>query len=166
MEYICTIEDIRKVFNELDLKTNLNTKDIPIYISNRQKRAFGRVTFRGEKVLKVTFSSLLTDGNYDEAAVRQVIIHEYAHVFCMLTYKRNCGHNDLFYKHCAELGGVPKRLFTEKPLVDKDQLYKYTITCPNCNTVIGYKHRLNVDNYKRRYVCAKCKGKLEVQVNY
>lgn len=166
MELIWTVEDIREIFNELDKKTGLDTTNIPILISNNIKRVFGKVCYKDNKIHKVLFSSILTNGNYKKEDVMEVIIHEYAHIYCFYTYSKRCGHNSLFYKHCEELGGVPSRTFKNEALVPREQIYKYTITCKDCGYIVGYKHRLNIEKCQKNYVCGICRGELNITINF
>ena len=98
--------DIREIFNRLDEMTGANSKNVPIKINNRLKRAIARYRYynnANHTALDFEFGKYIL--NVDEKkALEDVVIHEYAHWY-LDTYKGlSEGHSALFRKTVASLG--------------------------------------------------------------
>ena len=99
-------KDIREIFNRLDEMTGANSKNVPIKINNRLKRAIARYRYynnANHTALDFEFGKYIL--NVDEKkALEDVVIHEYAHWY-LDTYKGlSEGHSALFRKTVASLG--------------------------------------------------------------
>ena len=99
-------KDIREIFNRLDEMTGANSKNVPIKINNRLKRAIARYRYynnANHTALDFEFGKYIL--NVDEKkALEDVAIHEYAHWY-LETYKGlKEGHSALFRKTVASLG--------------------------------------------------------------
>ena len=99
-------KDIREIFNRLDEMTGADSKDVPIKINNRLKRAIARYRyFNNAKHTALDFEFGKYILNVEEKkALEDVAIHEYAHWY-LNTYKGlNEGHSALFKKTVSSLG--------------------------------------------------------------
>lgn len=165
--------EIRKVLNKLDEKTGLNSKDIPIRISNRMIRSKGSFTFSvlykdhvatlNTQKLLFTFASILLDGRFDDKTVIDVIEHEYIHYYCAY-HKPNCrtGHGPFFKESCIKYGVNPETYFTAKPNItdDIEKVNVYVVKCTNCGTEHYHKTKTKVIKDINRYRCGTCRGRL------
>lgn len=172
MYKVWSIEDIREVLDEISLKMGVDCSNIPIEINSRFKRTKGRCTTTKQKIdgkikvvgVKIELAKDLINGLYKEEDVRHVIIHEYIHLYTNVTENEYCGHDIRFKLNCKKAGICEDRFI---PFEVNKQVYKYTITCKECNNQFN-KHRLGggIEKYTKYYVCAKCNGKLSVKKNY
>ena len=156
---------IREVMNQLDKKTGMNSKYVPIEISNRMTKTKGKYIFKKycdynrkinyEPVGFVFSSELLT--HYSDEAILDVISHEYAHFMTETQYKeKKQGHNRIFKMNHISLGGTGETYFKFKPIIPVERKEKrYDILCSCCNKEVATRNRLTA-NLLYRYSSGCC----------
>ena len=159
------IEKIRGVMNQLDKKSGMNSKNIPIKISNRMTKTKGLYTFKkcysynGNIIYQpvgFTFSSELFS-HYSDEAILDVISHEYAHFMTETQYKeKKQGHNRIFKMNHISLGGTGETYFKFQPIIPVERKEKrYTVLCSCCNKEVATRNRLTA-NLLYRYSSGCC----------
>ena len=116
-----------------DLMSKHSELDLWRFSFENYKKSFGRCNYTTRTI---SISSYLCDSMTD-IAIKDTLIHEIAHALT-----RGHGHDNVWRRKCAELGGVPERTAsTSKSLIEGAILQsKYTLTCPCCGYKIP-KHR-------------------------
>ena len=149
---------IIKEFNEACSKAGvLNT--YPIRINGRLTRTLGRVRYtklsdNTIEPLDIEFSKQFLETASD-ASIKDVILHEAAHLIVAKRTKVHHGHDAYFKKVCAELGTKRDGYAGEVELV-KTVKYKYTIICPNCGEIGGYNRMCKTIKEINYCTCKKC----------
>lgn len=104
----------------------------------------------------------------EDNIIKNTIIHELIHC---LPYCNNHGKefkkyanliNEKYGYNISRVGNKKEDFEKSKVEFKEKENYKYKIICINCKQEF-YRQRLN-KNYTRKYRCAKCGGKLEIQV--
>ena len=123
-EIILMARDLMSKYSELSLWR---------FSFNNRKKSFGVCSYTTRTI---SISSYLCDSMTD-IAIKDTLIHETAHALTI-----GHGHDYVWRRKCAELGGVPQRTASlSKSLRDGAILQsKYTLTCPCCGYKIP-KHR-------------------------
>lgn len=161
---------VTKEFTEVCNKAGVEVT-CPIKISGRMTRTLGQVTHQTINGITtstlVQFSKQFLETSTD-ASIESVIKHEAAHYIATARTGEAHGHDSYFKSICAEIGTNNDGTKTKvERTVSNDQIYKYTIMCPNCG-VIGYRHRMSktLKNIRTCY-CKKCNSNnLSVIHNY
>lgn len=178
MEKVWNVEDIREVLNEISEKMGVSCSKSTIEITKRMTKCKGKCNMIGKKIApgeylyssektKFKFSYYLVNGSYKPEDVRQTIIHEYIHFYTNFKMKRPCNHNKYFKYFCRLAGISDETYFTAKPVDGTTKVRglepKYLIKCKDCgNEFTKMRFGKGKEYYLSRYVCAKCRGKLEV----
>lgn len=105
---------------------------------------------------KVEFSKQLLETTTDET-IESVIKHEAAHYIVTARTHEAHSHDSLFKAVCAEINCTNDTPKTHvERTVSAEQVYKYTVVCPNCGEIAHY-HRMskNLKNISSCY-CKKC----------
>lgn len=122
---------------------------------NRRLRATGGRYFTGSHNIEISW---LQWEKHGASEVEKIIKHELCHYHLHLA-NRGYRHRDADFKYwLARVGGSRYC----KPVADgkrKVQPYRYMLTCRACG--MQYKRKRKVDI--TRYVCGKCKGKLQLE---
>ena len=123
-EIFLMARDLMSIHSELDLWR---------FSFENYKKSFGRCNYRTRTI---SISSYLCD-SMTNIAIKDTLIHEIAHALTP-----GHGHDNVWRRKCAELGGVPERTASlSKSLIEGAILQsKYTLTCPCCGYKIP-KHR-------------------------
>ena len=168
---------IREVILEMDKKTCLNSKNIPIEISNRMyttqgvciyeyERLYGNLVKIDTSSIKFKFAATLLDGRYNEQTVIDVIQHEYIHYYCAVKCPNKLtNHGPFFKQSCIKFGVNPETYFTAKEIegftVEKKEKVCHVLECIGCGTKNYYTRKSKtVTNYKQCH-CSICKSKLK-----
>ena len=169
---VWSIEDVRKVLDEISEKMGVDCSDIPIKLSGRMKRTMGVCNFErrivnGKKqvyCLNITLAKALLNGDYSEEDVKTVIIHEYVHLYTNLTENQIYGHNNIFKDNCRKAGIVDHTYLAFEP---NKESWKYEIKCNECDLKL-YRHRISggIFIFTKRYRCSKCGGEISVIQKY
>ena len=116
-----------------DLMSKHSELDLWRFSFENYKKSFGRCNYTTRTI---SISSYLCDSMTD-IAIKDTLIHEIAHALTP-----GHGHDNVWRRKCAELGGVPERTASlSKSLIEGAILQsKYTLTCPCCGYKIP-KHR-------------------------
>ena len=116
-----------------DLISKHSELDLWRFSFENYKKSFGRCNYTTRTI---SISSYLCD-SMTNIAIKDTLIHEIAHALT-----RGHGHDNVWRRKCAELGGVPERTASlSKSLIEGAILQsKYTLTCPCCGYKIP-KHR-------------------------
>lgn len=154
-----TIERVQREFTDICSKAGVQVTS-PITVNGRLTRTLGRVCMvrRGETVEneKVEFSKQLLETATDDT-IWNVIAHEASHYIATARTHKAQGHNAYFRSICAEVGTTNDGTKTHvERTVSAEQVYKYTVICPNCGEIAHY-HRMskNLKNISSCY-CKKC----------
>lgn len=180
-----TIKDIKEVLNEAVEKGGVPIDDVEIKISTRRtRRNFGTCTHiktpDGIKTIRIQISYWLANGYYDEATVRNTILHEYAHHHANTIHGESCKHDYRWKQSCKLVGAKPQQ-YASGYECDYEQLRKdrapkeynrktekngpkYKVCCKECGQH-EYKYRLQngMEWYQNNYIC-KCGGSLNIEV--
>lgn len=165
-----SIERVRTEFTAICNKAGVQVTS-PITLNGRLTRTLGRVCMvrRGETVEneKVEFSKQLLETATDNT-IWNVIAHEASHYIATARTHKAHGHDAYFRSICAEVGTTNDGTKTHvERTVAEEQVYKYTVVCPNCGPIAHY-HRMskNLRNISFCY-CKKCNSNnLSVIHNY
>lgn len=120
------VSKIRAIFANLDKKTGLSGADIPIAIANHAG-SLGCYQYIGEE--KFWFKpSFINDINTPEAAVSDLIRHEYAHYYVHAARldhyighsKRETSHGRDWKWACKMVGAIPTRCYDPKDFSDSN----------------------------------------------
>lgn len=161
-----TLSDIQAVIDDIAETMNYPC-DIPIFISKRAKKRLGAFYFHKyeNKImpLKFVFSEDLINGRYNEAVVREVIIHEYLHYFCDTKTGKSNKHNKVFKSMCRKVGISDKATLQVEKENDENKEKKraYKIYCRQCGNLVGINKRKDAADRKiKGYISKCCKEKL------
>ena len=166
-KFMWTIERVRKELNKLCANDGLDALHIPVQVNGRLTRCMGRVFFTSKSCNPTRFEFarvLLEHGNDEE--IEQVIKHEYAHYFLLVTTHEDQGHNQTFKDKCMDIGCYQYNAQNE--IAAFKEAYKYDVYCNNCKKIIGQYSRMcktlkNIDNC----YCNICKkSDLKVKQNW
>lgn len=166
---------VTKEFREICEKANVAAGlTIPIKLNGRLTRTLGRVQFKYDlfkaayTCTLVEFSKQLLETATDES-IRDVILHEAAHLIVTERTGERHNHDAMFKEVCAEIGASANGATTTvERTVEKAALYKYSVYCPTCKKIVGNYSRMcptlrNIDDC----FCSRCKqGNLEVTQNW
>ena len=108
-----TLEDVKKIIEELDKKTNMQFSKIEIKVSKRMTSTIAYASMRMfkengavEKIkpINFTFSYYILQAMLTKEQFEAIVIHEYAHLLTNIKNKKDCCHNELFVDECLSLG--------------------------------------------------------------
>lgn len=156
---------VTKEFNEACLKAGV-TNTNPVKLNGRLTRTLGRVRWLekedGEiELIDIEFSKQLLETASDRS-IRDVILHEAAHLIAFKRTGIQHGHDSYFKAICAELGTTNDKCSGYVETV-KAVKYKYTIVCPNCGVLGGYNRMCKTVRNISACSCKKCNSnKLKV----
>ena len=160
---------IKLEMNEVCRKANVKF-DIPVRLNGKLTRTLGRVHQECHngvwEPVSVEFSKQLLETASDKS-IRDVILHETAHVIATIRTGESCGHNSYFKKVCAEIGTTNDGIATEvERTVAKSS--KYEIFCPTCHkTIAEYSKMCKTIQHIEQCQCKGCgKGGLKVIQNW
>lgn len=135
------ISSIRREMDRLDRLSGLDTSSIPIRISTRMTSGWGKCSYRYAHrkygIKEIVFAArLLEHGTMEH--ILNVIRHEYAHAYVILTHNQKHGHDAVWRRAALRFGCNAKRCeaFDE---VDRNDRYK--VVCQGCGSVSYYKKR-------------------------
>lgn len=155
-----TIEQVKKELEELSgmMRDEFN---IPVRINNRLTKTLGRVISKCDLnglycPDYMEFSqTLLSKAN--ENSVMQVIRHEWCHYYLTKTTKEAHGHDSLFKALCDRVGCSGKTSTKVQYTEADENIFKYTVHCPDCGKVIARYSRMNKTlKQLHNCHCAKC----------
>lgn len=139
-----TESDIRREMDRLDSLSGLDTTKIPIRISTRMTRTFGKCCYlrRGRvyTVQELVFADRLLQGATEEH-ILNVVRHEYAHAYVVLKHQRDDGHGKLWREAALAFGCNGQRCDSFPELLPKEPPAKYTIRCTTCGAVFQRQRR-------------------------
>lgn len=109
------VEDIRKILEEMDNKGLSYFSKLPIKISKRMTRSLGSAVskvqwdIRTREIVKVTplefkFSQYLLDAQLTDQQFKDIIVHEWTHLYANNKYQDDCGHDFRYKAECKKLG--------------------------------------------------------------
>jgi len=152
------LERITKEFNEACAKAGVENT-CPISINARLTRTLGRVThvnkFDGTiEPTKVEFSKQFVENSTDKC-IKDVILHEAAHLIVAKRTHISHGHDAYFKKVCAELG-TERDGYAGTVEYTNTIKYKYTIICPNCGEIGGYNRMCKTVREIKYCSCKRC----------
>lgn len=169
---------LQKEVNEILRKANVKMA-CPVRINNRLSRTLGRATmaYRNRVYIsaRIDFSGDLI-ARATDTTIREVLLHECAHVIANLRTQSNNGHNAFFKQVCHEIGTHNDKTSTKvewredavKPVAKAvvKRVDKYEVNCPNCGVIARYNRACNATKHPEIYMCRKCcGGNLFVKVN-
>lgn len=99
------ISYIRKIMDELDIKTGNNTSDIPVKIVPNNEKYLACYKYFNKNRKPDSFEFTEDIVNIDDQSLIDTIKHEYAHYIQSSVIKsKRCGHNQQFKNICKQLG--------------------------------------------------------------
>lgn len=125
------IEDFEAIIREALLKCGIDL-DMPVRINGRISRALGRCCFRpgdGGTYIHLELSQRFVEQVPFEE-IRQVLLHEAAHLVEILYAGEKTGHDETFRKICAYLG-----CNGDESVIKTTMHMKYEATCPRCGNL-------------------------------
>ena len=144
---------------------------IPVKINKRLTRTLGRVTYMkvGDYITStlMEFSyQLLTTATLE--SIRSVVAHECAHYLVNEETHRSHGHDAIFKAMCAKIGCTNDGTICNNlnRTVPESTIYKYFVTCKQCNKIIGKYSRAGKTVQHPDWYRCKCGGELEVITNF
>lgn len=144
--------------------------DIPIRLNGRLTRTLGRVHQEKKDGIwaptSVEFSKQLLETSSDKS-IRDVILHEYAHIIVTARTGEEHGHDATFKRVCAEIGTTNDGIATKVERIVEVHS-KYEIFCPTCHKTLGGYSRMckTIQNIEFCH-CKLCgKGGLKVIQNW
>lgn len=162
------IEDICKEMRKLDRISGIDTSEIPIRISGRMTRTWGKCRsarrYGKYSVEELVFSARFMKYANDEHFLNTVR-HEYAHAFVTLHHNKFDNHGPLWKAAAIRFGCSGDRC-TDMPEVDDNiqSQSKYILECPACAWKRSYERAGKVvQTYQKnpnnsRYCCPICRN--------
>lgn len=160
-----TIQDVRKVLNELDKISGFDSTGVEV-VRSRQTKTLASFSFRLRPVVEpVQFKISKTVLCLNEENFREIIKHEYAHFMATVVHNENCYHDYRFIEMCKKIGAS----FTEPRVTNDDiqevtkRLAKHRILC-KCGFEQSFSRMCETIRWaKKGYCkCPKC-GNSELQ---
>lgn len=156
---------IREEMNRLDKISGLDTSQVPIRISSKMTRAWGKCCWKrkGQRyyIKELVFAKRLMEYGTMEHIIN-VIRHEYAHLFVTEVHNKNHGHDAIWKRAAMWLGCNAKRCEDFKEIDDLDNGIKYKVTCQGCGVVSRYRRKSNIVKElevrpdSTRFFCGRC----------
>ena len=138
---------------------------INIVFSNRLTTTAGRISY-GSTTTTIQLSvKLWKQFGWDRLVT--TFKHEIAHLANRIMFN-GTGHDKTFKKLCQTFGGTMSHVYAKGEFKDCATLayiapreFKYTYTCPTCDTVIRRRKRMSKKiRTSFRYYCLKCKTQM------
>lgn len=107
-----TVDDVKRVLKEMDKIAYTNYSTLPIKTSARMTRALGgaifRISRRGIKTtvtaLEFKFSRFFLDAYLTDKDFKDVVVHEWMHLYVNELHQENCHHDKRFKDACKKFG--------------------------------------------------------------
>ena len=103
---------IREEMNRLDKISGLDTSEVPIRISSRMTRTWGKCCWQRKRqkyyIKELVFAERLMEHGAVEHIIN-VIRHEYAHLYVTKVHNKNHGHDAIWKQAALWLGCNAKR---------------------------------------------------------
>ena len=132
-----TVNDVKRVLKEMDKIANTNYSILPIKTSARMTRALGgaifRISRRGIKTtvraLEFKFSRFFLDAYLTDKDFKDIVVHEWMHLYVNELHQENCNHDKRFKDACkkfgyANMGGYTCNKEVSRAFVDAINTYK------------------------------------------
>lgn len=150
---------IKLEMEEVCRKANVRF-DIPVKLNRKLTRTLGRVHQECHngiwEPVSVEFSKQLLETASDKS-IRDVVLHETAHVITTIRTGESHGHNNYFKAVCAEIGTSNDGAKTKvERTVAASALYKYSINCPKCGNIGGMNRMCKTLKEIEFCGCKKC----------
>jgi len=156
---------IRNEMNRLDKISGLDTSNIPIRISSRMTKGWGKCSYRYTDkkyyIKELAFAARLLECGTKEH-ILNVVRHEYAHAYVTLTHNKTHGHDAIWKQAARRFGCNAKRCDAFDEVNDT---YRFKVTCRRRGAVSYYQKRTNVVKKLERepdsaqFFCKKCRGR-------
>lgn len=156
--------------NETMRKVGINTY-IPVSLNGRLYRVLGRAHHSRYSVSRkacdcyIEFSKNLLANATDET-VRDVLLHECAHIICAMRDTVEHGHDDYFASVCAEIGTTNSSTHTAVKTEQGKSFKRYEVLCAKHGVVASYHKTCKTIMEIGSYKCGICKGDLTVKRNW
>lgn len=135
-----TVGDVKKILREMDKKMGTDFAKLEVKVSKRMTRALGsavcgvkydRFTNKITKItpLQFKFSYFFLNAMLTDDQFRQIVVHEWTHLYANNLHQDNVGHDSRYKKACKDIG------------------YK-EISGMYCDREIGWAFRKAISNYK------------------
>ena len=107
-----TVNDVKRILKEMDKIANTNYSTLPIKTSARMTRALGgavcRITRCGMRTsvraLEFKFSRFFLDAYLTDKDFKDIVAHEWMHLYVNELYQENCNHDKRFKDACKKFG--------------------------------------------------------------
>ncbi len=159
------IKIIRDEMKRLDQISGLDTSAIPVRISSRMTYGWGKCSYicvkRKYKIKELVFAErLLRYGTMEH--ILNVIRHEYAHAYVVLTHNEKHGHDAIWKRAAMRFGCNAQRC---ENFDEVDKIYQYKVICQGCGSVSHYRKKVGIVQELERnpntvkFYCKKCKSR-------
>ena len=138
--FLKTLNDIRKMFNWLDQKIEINTKLIDLQRFNSTKDVIKLEYAQNKTVIAVKFNQSFF--NVEEALFEDIVKYAYACVAYHILYKSTSKQSSQWKSLCKRVD-APENILTiqeVQEILEKNKIAKsqYSITCPFCNNTVRF----------------------------
>ncbi len=107
-----TVNDVKRILEEMDRIANTNYSRLPIKTSARMTRALGgavcKISERGfetkVKGLEFKFSKFFLDANLTDKDFEDIVVHEWMHIYVNELHQDDCNHDKRFKDACRKFG--------------------------------------------------------------
>ncbi len=156
---------ITKEFNEACARAGVENR-CPVRINARLTRTLGRVKHLQKldgtiEPTEIEFSKQFVETATDKC-IKDVILHEAAHLVVAERTHISHGHDSYFKSVCAELG-TERNGYAGAVEYAKAVKYKYTVICPNCGEIGGYNRMCKTIREIKYCSCKRC-GSTQLRV--
>lgn len=154
---------LQKMVNEALEKGHCGVS-CPVSINNRLSCTLGRAIFQrrcGRWInVRIEFSGDMIR-RATEDSIKEVLLHECAHVIANYRTGNDEGHNATFKAVCHEIGTYNDKTYTkveykegpEKPVLKAFSPYRYEILCQKCGVIGRFARACKTTKNIERYHC-------------
>lgn len=159
------IKIIRDEMKRLDQISGLDTSTVPVRISSRMTYGWGKCSYicvrKKYKIKELVFAErLLKYGTMEH--ILNVIRHEYAHAYVMLTHNKKHGHDAVWKRAALRFGCNAQRC---ENFDEVDKIYQYRVTCQGCGSISHYQRKVGIvqelekNPNSTQFYCKKCRSR-------
>ena len=121
------------------------------------KRSYGKCYPITKKITLSRYYCDILDNHIDD--IKDVILHELAHALQQERHPHVCGsHGIVFRSICREIGCRSLGATNKSGILPKG---KFQAFCPKCGDLPYFRHRMGKAMKQRRYICKKCRSRLD-----
>ena len=107
-----TVNDVRRILEEMDKIANTNYSALPIKTSASMTKALGKAFFRisrcdmrtSVRAVEFKFSRFFLDAYLTDKDFKDIVVHEWMHLYVNELHQENCNHDERFKDACKKFG--------------------------------------------------------------